>query len=44
MIFSRSSGLTTVREAAPARPPAMKYDDTCELIKDVDGGVGAFAG
>lgn len=26
MIFSRSSGLTTVRDAAPATPPAMKYE------------------
>lgn len=26
IIFSRSRGETTVREAAPATPPAMKYD------------------
>jgi len=31
MILSRSSGETTVREAAPAIPPAMKYADTCGL-------------
>lgn len=28
MILSRSKGLTTVREAAPAHPPAMKYEAT----------------
>lgn len=32
MIFNRSSGLTTVREAAPATPPAMKYEETCGLM------------
>lgn len=31
MIFSRSSGLTTVLDAAPAAPPAMKYDETSGL-------------
>ena len=31
MILSLSSGLTTVRDAAPATPPAMKYDDSCGL-------------
>jgi len=31
MILSRSSGETTVRDVAPAIPPAMKYDDTCEF-------------
>jgi len=31
IILSRSSGDTTVRDAAPAIPPAMKYDDTCGL-------------
>ncbi len=31
MIFSLSSGLTTVRDAAPAIPPAMKYDVICGL-------------
>lgn len=31
MILSRSKGLTTVREAAPATPPAMKYDESCGL-------------
>lgn len=31
MILSRSRGLTTVREAAPATPPAMKYDESCGL-------------
>lgn len=28
MILSRSRGLTTVREAAPAHPPATKYEAT----------------
>jgi hypothetical protein len=32
-IFNRSKGLTTVREAAPATPPAIKYDDSCGLKK-----------
>lgn len=31
MILSRSKGLTTVRDAAPATPPAMKYDESCGL-------------
>lgn len=31
MIFNRSSGLTTVRLAAPANPPAMKYEDISGL-------------
>ena len=31
MILSLSSGLTTVRDAAPATPPAMKYDVICAL-------------
>jgi hypothetical protein len=29
--LSRSSGETTVRDAAPAIPPAIKYDETCGL-------------
>ena len=33
MILRRSKGLTTVREAAPATPPAMKYEETCGLRK-----------
>jgi hypothetical protein len=43
MILSRSSGETTVRDAAPATPPAMKYDDTCELNHGSGGGLGAGA-
>lgn len=31
MILRRSKGLTTVRDAAPATPPAMKYDESCGL-------------
>lgn len=31
MIFNLSNGLTTVLEAAPATPPAMKYDVICGL-------------
>jgi hypothetical protein len=30
MIFNLSSGLTTVRLAAPARPPAIKVEMTAE--------------
>ena len=43
MIFSRSSGDTTVREAAPAIPPAMKYDDTCGFNHGSAGGLDAAA-
>jgi hypothetical protein len=43
MILSRSSGETTVRDAAPATPPAMKYDDTCELNHGSGGGLDAGA-
>jgi hypothetical protein len=39
MIFSRSSGETTVRDAAPAIPPAMKYDDTSGLNHGSGGGL-----
>lgn len=35
MILRRSRGLTTVREVAPAMPPAMKYDVICGLRKAV---------
>lgn len=31
MIFSLSKGLTTVLDAAPANPPAIKYDETSGL-------------
>lgn len=31
MIFNLSRGLTTVREVAPATPPAMKYEVICGL-------------
>ena len=31
MIFNLSNGLTTVRDAAPAMPPAMKYEESCGL-------------
>lgn len=41
MILSRSSGETTVRDAAPAIPPAMKYDETCGLIQCSGGGLDA---
>jgi hypothetical protein len=41
MILSRSSGETTVRDAAPAIPPAMKYDVTCGLTHGSGGGLGA---
>jgi len=41
MILSRSSGETTVRDAAPAIPPAMKYDDTCGLNHGSAGGLDA---
>jgi hypothetical protein len=41
MIFSRSSGETTVRDAAPAIPPAMKYDVTCGLTHGSGGGLDA---
>ena len=44
MILSRSSGETTVRDAAPAIPPAMKYDDTCEFNHGSGGGLDAGAG
>jgi hypothetical protein len=44
MILSRSSGETTVRDAAPATPPAMKYDDTCELNHGSGGGLDAGVG
>jgi len=44
MILSRSSGETTVRDAAPAIPPAMKYDDTCGLNHDSGGGFDAGTG
>ena len=43
MIFSRSSGETTVRDAAPAIPPAMKYDATCGLNHGSGGGLDAGA-
>jgi hypothetical protein len=43
MILSRSNGETTVREAAPAMPPATKYDDTCGLNHGSAGGLGAWA-
>jgi hypothetical protein len=43
MILSRSSGETTVRDAAPAIPPAMKYDDTCGLNHGSGGGLDAGA-
>lgn len=43
MILSRSSGETTVRDAAPAIPPAMKYDDTCEFNHGSGGGLDAGA-
>jgi len=33
MIFSLSRGLTTVLDAAPATPPAMKYAETSGLKK-----------
>lgn len=41
MILSRSSGETTVRDVAPAIPPAMKYDDTCGLNHGSAGGLDA---
>jgi hypothetical protein len=44
MILSRSSGETTVRDAAPAIPPAMKYDDTCERNNGSGGGLVGGAG
>jgi len=44
MILSRSSGETTVRDAAPAIPPAMKYDETCERNHGSGGGLDAGAG
>jgi hypothetical protein len=44
MILSRSNGETTVRDAAPATPPAIKYDDTCELNHGSGGGLDAGAG
>lgn len=44
MILSRSNGETTVRDAAPATPPAMKYDDTCWLNHGSGGGLDAGAG
>ena len=44
MILSRSSGLTTVREAAPAIPPAMKYDDNCGLSQGSLGFVSTTGG
>ena len=34
MIFNLSNGLTTVRDAAPAIPPAMKYDESCGLSQE----------
>jgi hypothetical protein len=34
MIFSLSNGLTTVLEAAPAHPPATKYDAISGVIND----------
>jgi hypothetical protein len=37
MIFNLSSGLTTVRDAAPATPPAMKYEVICGLRNDIMG-------
>jgi len=43
MIFKRSSGDTTVLDAAPAHPPAMKYEatsgDTDRKEKAFRGGV-----
>ena len=43
MIFNRSRGDTTVRDTAPATPPAMKYDDTCGLSHGSAGGLDAAA-
>jgi hypothetical protein len=43
MILSRSRGDTTVRDAAPAIPPAMKYDDTCGFNHGSAGGLDAAA-
>jgi hypothetical protein len=44
MILSRSSGETTVRDVAPAIPPAMKYDDTWERNHGSGGGLDGGAG
>jgi len=44
IILSRSSGETIVRDAAPAIPPAMKYDDTCGLNHGSGFGSGVDAG
>jgi hypothetical protein len=43
MILSRSNGETTVRDVAPAIPPATKYDDTCGLNHGSGGGLEAGA-
>lgn len=40
MIFSLSNGLTTVRDTAPAIPPAMKYD----VIWGLRNGIATFLG
>lgn len=42
MILSLSNGLTTVREAAPATPPAMKYDESCGLSHVTTGFFSSF--